>query len=145
MVAIRKLEDIVKKWSTVTPERAPFYEQGVKAPLRDWAENAAAAEGAWESGVQDAISRKAFAAGVKAVGTPKWQKGAVEKGARRFPEGVRLAVDDYKAGFAPYHDVIAALTLPPRGKRGDPRNIERVRKIADALHKKKLELLGGGS
>ncbi len=142
MVAIRKLEDIVKKWSDVTPGRAPYYEAGVRAPLRDWATNAAAAESAWESGTTAAISEKRFEKGVKKAGTAKWQKKAIELGVARYADGVRKATDDYKAGFAPFRDVLEALTLPARGAKGDPKNLDRVRVIMEALHKKKLELLG---
>jgi len=138
MVAIRKLEEIVKKWQDVTPTRAPQYEYGVKNPLKDWATNAAAAENAWESGVQDAITNKRFAAGVKKAGTTKWQEMAVKKGARRFSEGVSIAGPAYAAGFGPYRDALEKLALPPRGPKGDPKNLERVRVIADTLHKLKV-------
>lgn len=142
MVAIRKLEEIVKKWADVTPTRAPYYEAGVRSPLKDWATEAAAAEKAWETGVQNAITDKRFEAGVKRVGTAKWQRKTLELGVARWPDGVRKARDDYAAGYRPFYETIAALTLPMRGPKGDPRNIERVKVIADALHKKKLELRG---
>lgn len=142
MVAIRPLKDIVDKWATVTPDRQPFYEKGVKNPLRDWATNAAAAEDAWESGVREAATHKRFEKGVKKAGTPKWQRKASTVGPARFAEGVRAAREDYEGGFAPFHDTIAKLTLPARRKRGDPANIERVKAIASALYKKRLELLG---
>jgi len=142
MVAIKKLEDIVKKWTDVTPARQPYFEAGVSAPLRDWATNAAAAEEAWESGVQAAITDKRFQGGVKAVGTEKWQRKTLAvKG--RYSEGVRIAGPDYESGFKPFHEVIAAVTLPERGPKGDARNYERVKAIGDALHKKKLELKKG--
>ena len=143
MVAIRKLEDIVKKWTEVTPGRAPFYEAGIRTPKKNWEEEAIKAEGAWEGGVQDAISRKAYAGGVKRVGFAKWQNRALELGVGRFADGVRKSGKYYEEGFKPYHDVIAAITLPPRGAKGDPRNYDRVKAIGDALHKKKIELQKG--
>jgi len=145
MVAIRPLEEIADKYKRVTPGRADEYKRGVEAPLEDWASEAAKAEPAWIDGIQDAIGRKAFSAGVKRAGTAKWQKRALEKGVGRYPEGVRIGAEEYPEDFAPYHEVIARLTLPERGRRGDPKNIERVRIIADALHKKRMELLKGGS
>ena len=144
MVLIKKLEEIVKKWTDVTPGRQPYYEAGIKAPLRDWATNAAGAEDAWETGVSEAITDKRFAGGVKAVGTKKWQDHAVAK-AKRFSEGVRIAGPDYSAGFAPFHDVISKVTLPPRGARGAAANYDRVKAIGDALHSKKVEMLKGTS
>ena len=142
MVAIKPLEQIVKKWVDVTPGRAPYYEAGIKNPMRDWATEAAAAEGAWIGGVQDAITGKRFSKGVKKAGTAKWQRKAIAVGPSRFGEGVRAAGPDYQSGFAPYHDVISKITLPERKKRGDPGNLERVKKITQALYKKRLELLG---
>jgi len=47
---------------------------------------------------------------------------------------VRLARVDYEEGFKPYRDLIASIDLPPRGPRGDPSNIDRVRIIAERLH-----------
>ena len=142
MVKIKSLEEIKKKWSEVTPGRAPYYEAGVRAPREDWASRTAAAQDAWQQGVQEAITQGRFAKGVKRAGTEKWQRKALAVGVRRWPEGVRAAADDYAAGFAPYREVLERLTLPERRAKGDPANIDRVRKIAEALHKKKLELLG---
>ena len=138
MVAIRKLEDITKKWKEVTPTRAPAYEYGVANPLRDWATNAAAASNAWKAGVQDAITNDRFKKGVTAAGTAKWQEAAKAKGPGRFREGVELGAPNFEKGFAPYRDTLEKLTLPPRGPKGDPKNIDRVRVIADALHKVKV-------
>ncbi len=59
-------------------------------------------------------------------------------GPGRYSEGVRAAEPEYRAGFAPYHAVIANTTLPPRGPKGSPENIDRVRAIAEALHDQKI-------
>ena len=142
MVKVKSLEEIKRKWTEVTPGRAPYYESGVRNPREDWASRAAGAESAWQQGVQEAITQGRFAKGVRRAGTEKWQRKALAVGVRRWPEGVRAAADDYASGFAPYRDVIERLTLPDRRAKGDPANIERVRVIAQALHKKKLELLG---
>jgi len=140
MVLIKKLEDIAAKWKEVTPGRVAYYEKGVKEPLKNWEEMAIAAEPAWESGVTDAVGRKAFMGGVKRVGIKKWQTMAIAKGVARFGPGIEIGAPYYEEGFKPFHEVIAAITLPARGRRGDPKNIERVRAIAAALHKKRVEL-----
>jgi hypothetical protein len=141
VVKLRKFEDIVAKWAEVTPGRAPYYEKGIREPKKNWEEEAINAEGAWESGVTAAVTEKRFAGGVKKAGFATWQKKALALGVPRWPDGVRKARDDYSAGWKPYYDVLTALVLPERGAKGDPKNIDRVRAIADALHKKKLELL----
>ncbi len=134
MPAIRSLDSIATKWTTVTPQRAADYEAGVRNPKKDWAGATAAAEDAYESGVQAAIADKRFGRGVKATGTQGWQDGAITKGVQRWGPGVRASGDKYAAGFAPFHDAIARTTLPPRFGRGDPRNIDRVAALAKVLH-----------
>jgi len=138
MVKIRSLEVIVEKWERVTPARRADYEAGVKDPKKDWESETKAAESRWEEGVRNAIGEKRFGRGVAKAGFAKWQKAAVEKGVRRWPEGIKFGVPLYREGFGPYRDVIEALTLPERFFTGDPRNIERVAKLAAALHEKKI-------
>ncbi len=143
MVAVKKLDEIVKKWAEVTPGRAAYYEAGVKSPKYDWATATLQAEDAWQQGVQQAITEKRFGKGVKEAGTAKWQTKAIQVGVNRYAEGVRVAVEDYMKGFAPYHEVLSKVTLPPRRARGDPANIKRVEVIAKALHERKVK--GGGA
>lgn len=138
MAEIRPLSAIAAKWGRVTPQRTPDYEAGIKAPRRDWEQATSAAEESYEQGVQQAIADQRFGKGVTAAGTAKWRKGALEKGVKRWGPGVQLAKDEYQQGFSRFHDVISALTLPPRFPKGDPRNIDRVRAIAEALHAEKV-------
>jgi hypothetical protein len=141
MALIRSVSAIAEKWGRVTPGRSAEYKSGVENPLRDWEKNTVAAEGAYEQGVTASISRKGFGKGVKKAGVGKWKKKTVELGVSRWPQGVTMAKPDYEAGFAPFADAIAATVLPPRGPKGDPRNLERVSVMASALHKKRLSLL----
>lgn len=133
MASIRTVDRIAKKWAEVTPQRAGEYAAGVADPRRDWARATQAAEPAYNAGVQAAIQRKAFGKGVAAAGTAKWQRGATEKGAQRFGPGVQLAQEAYQAGFAPFREAIARVQLPPRFARRDPRNLDRVKAVVDAL------------
>lgn len=138
MAAIKPTSQIASKWARVTPQRAEDYRQGVQTPRVDWAQAAAGAEATWRDAVTAAAGRQAYSTGVRAAGTRKWQENAIAKGTGRFAEGVSLAADAYEAGFAPFRDVIERTTLPPRGPKGDPRNIERVRVIAQALRQAKV-------
>lgn len=131
---IKALEVIKKKWARVTPGRSEDYATGVKTPRRDWEGAASAAESAYEAGVTEAIGDKRFGAGVRKAGTAKWQTKASTIGVDRWGGGVRAAEADYGAGFAPYQAALGALDLPPRGPKGDPKNIERVATIARTLH-----------
>ena len=137
MAQIRATDVIARKWATVTPQRSADYEEGIKNPVRDWATNAKAASDSWKAGVQSAVQRDAFAKGVTAAGTAKWLKGALEKGVARWGPGVALAEDDYASGFGPFRDAIARTNLPPRFPRRDPRNLERVKVIVEALRAQK--------
>ncbi|MEM3092175.1 MAG: hypothetical protein QXW26_04695 [Candidatus Nitrosocaldus sp.] len=137
MVAIRPIDQIVAKWQNRASAAAPDYESGVRSPLSDWATNAAAAEANYTQGVQQAIAQKRFSSGVKKAGTSKWQEKSIAKGTARFSQGISVSVNDYNQGFAQVHSTIARLSLPARGAKGDPRNLERVRVIADALRKLK--------
>jgi len=133
MAFIRSIEHISRKWAMVTPGRTEDYRAGVENPRRDWGVATAAAEGAYEAGVTQAIAKKRFGKGVKAAGTEKWQRGAIEKGTARWGPGVTIAQDLYGRNFAPYRDAIERVTLPARYAKRDPRNLERVKAVVNAL------------
>lgn len=139
---VATIEEITKKWLEITPTRVSYYEAGINTPDEDWATNTIAAMGAYKGAVQAADIGRRFAGGVKKVGTEKWKRKALELGVDRYGPGVLAAGDDYKAGFAPFIEVIEGTDLPDRKPRGDPANIERVKKLADALFKKRLALIG---
>jgi hypothetical protein len=137
MPAIRSTATIVKKWADRAGSAGQQYADGVASPKKDWATNAAGAQNNWEAGVQGAATKKSFSKGVSSAGTAKWQKKATTKGAQRFGPGVADAQPDYQAGFEPFANVISSTTLPPKFAKGDPRNVERVRVMSQALRKAK--------
>jgi len=134
MAVIKSAADIAGKWARVTPTRDADYRSGVERPLRDWQEEAAAAEDRYVTGVTQAAQSGRFGQGVAKAGTEKWKRKALAVGVNRWGPGVRAAQPDYQAGFAPYRDVIERVELPPRRATGDPSNIDRVAAIAAALH-----------
>lgn len=134
--------NFAEKWSRVTPQRAQDYEQGVQNPRRQWQEATENASDTWETGIQKAAQNNRFKKGVTKAGNQRWQEGVQELGVRRFGEGVQAARDRYRQGFEPYAQTIEQTQLPPRFPTGDPRNIERVSAIAQALRNKKV---GGSS
>jgi len=138
MVNIKSLDKITEKWSKVTPERAPYYEEGIKAPAKDWATEAARGQPAFEAAMRDPKVLKLRETNIKAAGSEKWSRKASAVGPSRFREGVPAAKDDYSKGFTPYHGVISAIVLPEKGARGDPKNYARVKAIGDALNKKRM-------
>jgi hypothetical protein len=139
-ILLRPLDEIGKKWVEVTPGRAPYYEAGVKSPLEDWASEAIAAAPTYKAAVTVPHIDRLYAGGVKMAGTAKWQRKAIEVGVGRFGPGVTAALDDFKSGFAPYHEELTRIEIPERGPRGADINFERVKVIGKALAKKRLAL-----
>jgi len=139
MAEIKSMASIKEKWARVTPQRTQDYQIGVQNPKRDWAEEAAAAKGNWKAGVDAAAAKNMFEKGVTKAGSSKWKKGALEKGPGRFAEGVMIAAPDYEKGFAPYREAIDRTDIGPRFPRRDPRNLNRVKAIVDALIAEKMK------
>jgi len=133
MAEIKSLGAIRDKWMRVTPGRTEDYKLGIQNPKRDWAEETLAGKENWKAGIDRAAGKDMFAKGVASAGTAKWKAKALAKGPGRFAEGVYIAGPDYEKGFAPFHAAIERVDLGPRFPKRDPRNLERVRKIVDAM------------
>lgn len=144
-VKIKAMTDIADKWSKVTPDRAAYYEAGVKNPLENWEEATIAAMASYKAAVSAADIGKRQAGGVKRAGFAKWQRKSVDLGVDRFGPGVRAAKEDYTDGYSPFQAVLAGLELPARKPRGDPANQDRTKEIGAALFKKRLALVGAGA
>ena len=138
MAEIKSLSAIREKWTRVTPGRIADYTLGIKNPKRDWEAETLAAEDNWKAGVDAAQAKGLFGKGVSKAGSKKWQEKSLKKGPGRFAEGVYLAGDDYEKGFAPYREAIARVDLGPKFPRRDPRNLERVRRVVNALIAEKV-------
>lgn len=133
MAEIKTLAAIRDKWTRVTPGRTEDYKLGIQNPRRDWETETLAGADNWKAGVDAAAAKGLFPKGVSEAGTRKWQEKALKKGPGRFSEGVYIAGPDYEKGFAPYHAAIERVDLGPRYPRRDPRNLERVKRVVDAL------------
>lgn len=138
MAEIKSLSDIRDKWTRVTPGRTEDYKLGIANPRRDWEEETLAGKDNWKMGVDQAAAKDLFAKGVSKSGTKKWRDHALQKGPGRFAEGVYIAGPDYESGFKPYHEAIARVDLGPRFPKRDPRNLDRVKRIVDALVAEKV-------
>lgn len=131
---IKPLSRIADKWGRNSALAGDSYRDGVQAPRRSWSASTAAADEARKAGLAEADARNAFITGVEAAGDTKWKQNATILGPARFRQGVQNAQPVFSSGFSRSHNVISSTTLPPRGPKGSPENIERVRVIADALH-----------
>lgn len=137
MAAVKSGAQTAEKWSRVTPQRQQDYTNGVQNPRTPWAAASKAAEERFKQGVAEAAQRGAYGKGITAAGDQRWQQKAMAKGPSRFAEGVAMSAPDYQAAVQPYLDTIAAVQLPPRYPKGDPRNLERTKAITMALRKRK--------
>ena len=138
MAESKSLSAIIDKWTRVTPMRVEDYKLGIKNPKRDWEAETLEATDNWKAGIDAAHAKGLFAKGVTDAGTKKWQDKALKKGPGRFAEGVYIAGPDYERGFAPYREAIAKVDLGPKFPRRDPRNLERVKRVVDALIAEKV-------
>jgi hypothetical protein len=137
-IKIKSTSDIAKKYATRAGQAGQAYQDGVNSPRTDWAQSTEASAGSYATGVNQSIANNSFQKGVAKAGTAKWQRKAAGVGAQRYPQGAQAAQGDYATGFDPYAQVIAGMSLPPRGPKGDPGNINRVAALAQALRQKKL-------
>lgn len=135
---IKQLSAISSKWSSNSQNAGQAYRDGVTNPRRSWSAAASAADDSRKAGLIAADARDAYRVGVANAGDTKWKNNAVALGPSRFATGVQNAQPDFQSGFQKYHGVISSLTLPPRGAKGSPENIERVRLVAQALHSAKV-------
>jgi len=142
---LRPVDKIAEKWVKQAQSAAPYYEAGVKEPLKDWSTAAAAAAPIFKAAVTQPNIDKLFAGGVKKAGTARWQQRAINLGTARFAPGVAASEDWYKQQFSPYAEELARIEVPERGPRGSEANIERVRAIARSLFQKRLALKSAGA
>ena len=140
-IKLKPIADIATKWVRRASAAGPDWESGIRAPKEDWGTATRNAEPAFEAGVQNAVSRKAFGKGVTKAGSEKWSRKALAVGPARYAPGINAGQTDFSTEFAPFRDALERVVLPARGMRGDPANVERVRTIATALHSQKV----GGS
>lgn len=133
MPAVKSMKAIREKWQRVTPQRTEDYKIGIQNPRRDWATVTAASADNYKAGVDKAHAKGMFEKGVNEAGTKKWQEKSLLLGPGRFAEGVFAAGDAYENGFKKYRDVIEKTDIGPRFAKRDPRNLQRVAKIVNAL------------
>lgn len=138
MAEIKDLSAIRDKYARVAPTRVTDFQEGVQNPRRSWEQSTRAAADSYAQGVQQAIGEGRFETGVAKAGDEKWSRKTQDVGVQRWAPGIQAGLQDYERAFAPFHAVIARTTLPPRGPKGDPRNIERVAVLARALNAAKV-------
>lgn len=130
---IKAIDQSSDKWARRSAVAGVDYQSGVANPRRPWAEASLAAAANYRAGVTQAANAGRFEAGIKSSGEDKWKQRSVRVGPGRFAEGVAVAKPDWEAGFRPYQEALAAITLPQRGPKGSPANLQRVQAVSTAL------------
>ena len=143
-VKVPSATDVANKWADETPRRATYYEKNTPPAAADWEKGAIEAAENFKAAVQAADIGKRFGGGVKRAGASKFERKVRSVGVGRFGPGVTAAKADMQSGIDPFLAEIAAADIPARKPRGDPGNYDRVNKIGDPLHKKRLAILAAG-
>lgn len=143
-IKVPSAAEVAEKWARITAQRSGDYKAGVTGAGSDWEKGATDAQAAFVAGVTSGNIGKMYAGGIKRAGSAKYERKATGVGADRFSGGVQAAVGDMQSGVDPFLATIAGIDLGKRGMRGDAMNLERVRKIDEALFKKRLALRSAG-
>jgi hypothetical protein len=146
MVRIRPIDRAREKFRARVTVARPDYEFGIRNPRTRWDE---AYEAAWErikEGIMEALAKALFLGGVKRKGHGFWADRVSRKGPGRWADETPKAADVWFTGFKPFADVLAALMIGAKRRKGDPANIDnRVKPIVQALRSKKEELRGAAA
>lgn len=144
-IKVKSAGEVARKWAEVTPGRSAYYQSGAVGAGGEWESNTIAAAAAFKAAVSAGNIDAMFKGGVKRAGAAKYNRKVADVGVARFSQGVTAAVSDFESGVAPFLETMAALTQPQRQPRGSEANLERVRQIMVANHKKRLALRAAGA
>lgn len=142
---VKPLENSAGKFATNAANASGEYAARAGMSGEKWAREAAAAAGNYRQAVSAGNIEARFRRGVQKAGADKYARKIAAVGQARFSEGVSGASDDWAAGFGPYQQTLASLTLAPRRPRGDASNYARVKQVGDALNAKRIAALAGGA
>jgi hypothetical protein len=119
------------KWSARAAAAQGAYTSGVASTQKDQAALAAAAEPLWAANVAAAANAKRFSAGLNRATTSAWKAGVAAVGGTRYSQGVGNAQSKYQTRVQPYFAALAGVNLPARGPKGS--NGPRVDAVVNAL------------
>ena len=120
------------------------YGTEAQAAAEVWASNTQASGQSFQQGISAGNIMQRFLGGVRKAGAAKFARKVREVGANRFSQGVAAGQQDYVQNVEPYFSTIAGLSLSARQPRGSAANYQRVSQVGDALHSRRIALLGGG-
>jgi len=140
MVKTIGIERTVTKWLARARVARPDYEAGIRVPKEPWLEQTIKAKPTYKAAITAPQVPDLFIRGVKRAGKERWESMALKKGADRYVPGVELSEGYYRGQMTDILAEIERIVLPKRAPRGDIRNLERVKKIFEALHAWRLAM-----
>ncbi len=129
---------IAAKFIRVTPDRVQEYEDGVRNPRRDWQKNAIDSEDNYQAALKASFTRNARVKGIQRVGTAGQMAATIEKGIPLWPERIRMAEEAMRNGMEWVVRAIESVKERPKYPKGDPRNLEIVKDLTQAIHKARI-------
>ncbi len=142
-IAIKDVSTLQAKYLSRGSSAVNEYKAGINTPKNPQSASAIAAADRWQQTLAAPETKTRFIANLRKAGDAGWQAGALGKGANNYPAGITRGAPKWGLNVQPYLQVIAGLSLPAKGVRGNSANIARVAAVADALHAKKLSMSGG--
>ena len=135
-----------KKFDDNTTAGAGDLQTGIKAAQADWKANTSAAVENYTLGIQEAISNNSFQKGVDRTDPNKFGNSITSASKQKYIQNTTAAKgkvgDTAVRNRRISNDALSSLR--PRGRAGDPANLERMNRNAQALHDEKVARIASG-
>lgn len=120
-----------EKWARVTQSRQNDYQTGVQGAGQRYQEGVSGAADIYAAGVQQAINEGRYSMGV-AGKAGRYVAKASGIGPARWAQGISGSRSDYEGGVGRTFQAVASVSLPPKGPKGSPGNLQRVAAVVEA-------------
>jgi len=132
-ISIRDVGSLSQKFVRRGQAAVDDWKTGVQQTTKSQSGEAIAAAGRWQQALQGDAVLTRFKSKLTAAGDGKWRDNAVTKGATqgRFAGGIGAAGPAWAAGVTPIFDALRALSLPDRGLKRSPQNLDRARIVIE--------------
>src|SRR5262245_56794606 len=132
-IRIKDLGSLGQKFVQRAGAATTDYTEGVKNAGPDWESKTKAAAPTWKQAMTEVVGTNRYEQGVSDAGSQKFTARASTLGAQRYAPGVQAAAPDWAKGFAPYHQALQGMDLPPRAPRGSPQNSQISQAVSQRL------------
>ncbi len=133
-ITIRDVGSLALKFVRRGQAAVDDWKTGVQQTTKSQSGEAIAAASRWQQALQGDAVLSRFKSKLTAAGDGKWRDNAVTKGATqgRFAGGIGAAGPAWAAGVTPIFDALRSLSLPDRGLKRSPQNLDRARIVIEA-------------